>query len=142
MPSVLSRLALQAVAEAKLADAMLLLLANGRFANAYYLAGYAVEIALQACIARQVVAETLPERGFVNEIFRHELKRLASLAGLTGELRHREARDAEFAANWATVAEWRPDVRYTDVGESAAQSMLSAVGDPNAGVLPWIRTYW
>lgn len=141
MTLILNRLALQAVARAKLADA-LLLHEHGRFSNAYYLAGYAVEIALKACIARQIVAETIPDRSFVNEIFRHELKRLVNLAGLAGDLRDREARDAAFAANWATAADWRPEVRYTEVDRSAAEAMLSAVGDPGAGVVPWISTYW
>lgn len=141
MTLTLNRFALQAAAEAKLADATLLH-DHRRFSNAYYLAGYAVEIALKACIARQIVAETIPERSFVNEIFRHELKRLVNLAGLAGELRNRELRDAAFAANWATVADWRPDIRYTSVGRSAAEGMLSAVGDAAAGVVPWIRIYW
>lgn len=78
----------------------------------------------------------------MNEIFRHELKRLVNLAALAGDLRDREARDAAFAANWATAADWRPEVRYTEVDRSAAEAMLSAVGDPGAGVVPWISTYW
>src|SRR5512134_2472941 len=99
MPQSLSRFDLQSVAEAKLADAILLF-NNQRFSNAYYLAGYAVEIALKACIARHIVAETIPERSFVNEIFRHDLRRLAGLAGLASELKNREVRDPAFAANW------------------------------------------
>ena len=46
------RVDLQALAQAKLDDAKLLF-DNGRFSNAYYLAGYAVELGLKACIARQ-----------------------------------------------------------------------------------------
>jgi len=52
---------LRANAQAKLDDAELLL-ENKKFANAYYLAGYAVEIGLKACIAAHISAETIPVR--------------------------------------------------------------------------------
>jgi HEPN domain-containing protein len=61
MGLALKRLDLQHLSEAKLADAELLF-ANGRHSNAYYLAGYAVEIGLKACISRQILADTLPDK--------------------------------------------------------------------------------
>jgi HEPN domain-containing protein len=73
---------LRAMAQAKLDDAVLLL-QNGRFSNAYYLAGYAVELALKACIAAQFVADVIPDKSLVNAIYRHTLKDLVGTAGLT-----------------------------------------------------------
>jgi HEPN domain-containing protein len=49
----MNRADLQSLSNLRLADARALLSA-GRFAAAYYLAGYAVECALKACIARAV----------------------------------------------------------------------------------------
>jgi hypothetical protein len=69
---------LRANAQAKLDDA-LYLLQGGRFCNAYYLAGYAAEMGLKACIAIQVVAETIPDKSFVNNIFNHKFKSLMVL---------------------------------------------------------------
>jgi hypothetical protein len=52
---------LKALAQAKLDDAILLF-DNKRYSNAYYLAGYAIELALKACIAKQFVADTIPDK--------------------------------------------------------------------------------
>ncbi len=48
------------LAAAKCEDATLLL-AHARFSSAYYLAGYALELALKACIAKQFAAEVIPD---------------------------------------------------------------------------------
>jgi hypothetical protein len=56
---------LQQLAELRLMDAVLLH-ENARYSSAYYLSGYAVELALKACIARQIVQNMIPDRGFVN----------------------------------------------------------------------------
>jgi|SRR3954451_21529081 HEPN domain-containing protein len=141
MPLGLRRTDLQAIANAKLADAELLV-ANRRYSNAYYLAGYAVEIGLKACIARQFSSEAIPDKNFVNAIFSHKLRDLVSLAGLAKELKDNEAANPAFAANWALVNEWVPDVRYQDIDPYTAQVLVQAVGESNSGVLPWIHTYW
>jgi HEPN domain-containing protein len=132
---------LQAIARAKLEDA-LLLFKHGRFSNAYYLAGYAVEIGLKACIARQIVAETIPDRHFISETYRHELNKLIGAAGLTADLKAREQRSPAFAANWSTVAEWSPEKRYESIDSYSAQFMIEAVNEPENGVFPWIKIYW
>jgi hypothetical protein len=64
MPYGLKRTDLQALARAKFNDAELLF-QHGRFSNAYYLAGYTIEIGLKACIAAQVSAETIPDKAFL-----------------------------------------------------------------------------
>jgi AbiV family abortive infection protein len=73
---------LQANAQAKLDDAIILL-QNGRYSNAYYLAGYAVEIGLKACIAARITAETIPDKEFIKGILNHQFTRLVGLAGLS-----------------------------------------------------------
>jgi HEPN domain-containing protein len=55
------------LAEAKLADAKLLLSA-GRGANAYYLAGYAVELMLKAILSGRFRENTLPDRTLINQL--------------------------------------------------------------------------
>ncbi|MDO9249509.1 MAG: hypothetical protein Q7U11_23860, partial [Phenylobacterium sp.] len=71
------------MAQTKLDDA-LLLLAHKRYSNAYYLAGYAIEIALKACISRQITADVIPDKAFINAIHTHQLKDLVGVAGLNG----------------------------------------------------------
>ncbi len=132
---------LRAVAQAKLDDAVLLL-RHGRHSNAYYLAGYAIEIGLKACIAAQFTAETIPDKNFVNDIFRHDLRKLVGLAGLTSELKRQQDADDVFSANWTTVCEWLPEARYQSIDPTTSQFMITAVVHERSGVLPWIKQHW
>lgn len=132
---------LRAQADAKVADAMLLL-HHRRFSNAYYLAGYAVELGLKACIAAQIAAETLPDKDLLKGLLTHEYPKLVGLAGLGQELKDKQDADEVFASNWAVASEWKPDSRYEMIDPTTAQQLLQAICDPKSGVLQWIRTHW
>ena len=139
--ATIKRTDLQAVAQSKIDDAQYLL-ANKSYSNAFYLAGYAVEIGLKACIAKQFFADAIPDKKFVMDIHVHDLRRLIGLAGLTAELRTKEATSRQFSLNWALVTEWTPEVRYGAVDAMTARVMLLAITDTTDGVLPWIKTVW
>jgi hypothetical protein len=141
MPDGNSRIDLQRLAEMKFSDAALLL-QHKRFSNAYYLAGYALEIGLKACIAKQIIAETIPPRRFINDVNTHDLEKLISAAGLKQALREKQDQDQTFQAYWGLAGDWSPEVRYESVDAIAAQLLLKAVGDPTNGILPWIKTVW
>src|SRR5437763_17213662 len=83
------------------------LLDNGLWDGAYYLAGYAVECALKACIAKQTRRYDFPERDDVNQSYTHNLEALVRVARLTVELEAQLQADPEFARNWDTVKIWR-----------------------------------
>ena len=129
-----SRTDLQLLAEAKLSDASFLF-ESGRFSNAFYLAGYAVEFGLKACIARQIQAEAIPDRALVAKVFTNQFDQLVGLAGLKGDLRQYQDLNALFQANWAIAGEWAPDVRYEAIDRANAHLLVSAIGDPQNGVL-------
>src|SRR5215216_6479179 len=126
MPYGLKRADLQAIAQAKLDNARLLL-QHKRFSDAYYLAGYAIEIGLKACIAAQISAETIPDKAFLTKILNHQFPVLIGLAGLATPLKEQQDRDPVFAANWALASEWSPDVRYETKDGMMAQLMITAV---------------
>ena len=132
---------LQGVAQSKLDDAILLL-EHKRYSNAYYLAGYAVEVGLKACIAKQITADVIPDRRFISDTHVHELRKLIGVAGLATELKKQEGDDPQFAVNWALVAQWDPEVRYSGVDSSSAQYLIEAVADDNSGVFRWIKALW
>lgn len=132
---------LHTIAQEKIDDAMLLL-QHGKPSNAYYLAGYAIEIGLKACIAKQILSDTITDLAFVKSIYSHKIGDLIKIAGLAGELDNRQASDADFAINWAIVREWRPEERYKLTDTETAQQMVSAISDPKTGVLQWIKAYW
>jgi HEPN domain-containing protein len=132
---------LQKQAAEKLSDAGILLKA-GSWANAYYLAGYAVELALKACIAKSFKSETIPDKDLVNATYTHKFRNLAATAGLSPDLQKREKADLAFSANWGLVNSWSPDARYKSASEQDARDLIAAISDPKNGVLPWITTYW
>lgn len=132
---------LQANAEAKLADATMLL-QNKRYSNAYYLAGYAVELALKACVALQFGAQTIPDKKFVNDLYCHDLKRLVTLAGLSTELQEAQDANEEFQASWALVAQWEEGSRYDLQDAISAQRLIDAISNPQTGVFQWIKQHW
>lgn len=137
----LKRTDLHRLAEAKYDDA-LLLLSHRRPSNAHYLAGYAVEIGLKACIALQFLAHAIPDRRFVTAVYTHSLKDLVNLAGLTAEMRRHQNADVQFAANWSVVVQWSEESRYQMIDELTAAGMVDAVGNPDHGVLPWLKLHW
>jgi HEPN domain-containing protein len=93
------------LAEDKLSDAKLLL-HNGSPANAYYLAGYAVELLLKAAISSRFQTNTIPDPSWLRDVFQHNLERLIKLAQLEDELERSSDGDDEFKARWDIVLEW------------------------------------
>jgi hypothetical protein len=59
----MNRIDLQNLANERIAEAKILLDA-GKWSGAYYLAGYAVECGLKACIANLLKTENFPEKEF------------------------------------------------------------------------------
>lgn len=101
----------QIFADVRLEDARLLL-SGGQWSGAYYLAGYAVECALKACIAKLVAAEDFPDKRLADRAWTHDIEKLLEVANLKG------ARDAEAAKNklfgdkWGVVKDWNEHSRY------------------------------
>ena len=137
----MTRAELHRLADDRVADAAALL-AAGRWSGAYYLAGYAVECALKACIAKGVRAEDFPDRKLTNDSYTHDLTLLARTAGVTGLIAAEEKADAVFKENWFTVRDWGETARYAQWSEQVARDLFDAVADPQHGVLTWIRNHW
>jgi hypothetical protein len=117
------------------------LLADGRQQGAYYLAGYAVECALKACIAKKTKKfEFPPKKTYVEKIYNHNLKELVILAGLEAQLDKDTKANTAFAANWNTVKDWTEQSRYKTSGLNG-KDMYNAVMGVD-GVLPWIKKRW
>jgi HEPN domain-containing protein len=127
-------------ATSKLHDAILLF-ENGRPSNAFYLAGYAIEIGIKACIAAQISHNTVPSKEILKGFLEHDFRKLVGLAGLAGQLKEKQ-RDVDFNANWAIVCEWSPDSRYDDRDKTSAQTILEAIKDEKSGVFEWIKACW
>jgi len=118
------------------------LLSSGCFSGAYYLAGYAVECGLKACIAKQFKRNDLPDKVLVARAYTHNLEALLNLAGLETELRDAMTQSRALEVNWVAVKDWRVDVRYdTDKTREQATDFLTACFS-RSGVLRWIMKRW
>jgi hypothetical protein len=76
---------LQRLAELRLSDAQALFDAHA-FEGAYYLAGYAIECALKACIAKRTREFDFPDKREVERSYTHDLERLMEVAYPGGDL--------------------------------------------------------
>jgi HEPN domain len=136
----LPRATLQRLALAKVEDARLLF-DNGRYSNAYYLYGYAVELGLKACIARQIIAETIPDKIILTRFLTHKISDLVTLAGLSAALQDRR-RDTEFDVRWAVMAEWSEEARYDLIDVVVTTAMHDAIEHAEHGIMAWLKQYW
>ena len=135
------RVDLQNLSIGKLEAAQVLADSN-RWSNAYYLAGYSIELALKACVSKLISVDTIPDKNLINKVYTHNIGELVGLAGLKAEFNERKAADSIFAANWGICAEGSPDARYKDKSAAETTYLLAAISDKEHGVLPGIKNYW
>ncbi|MBI5129552.1 MAG: HEPN domain-containing protein [Rhodopseudomonas palustris] len=132
----ISKARLVALSDAKLHDAKLLLNA-GSSGNAYYLAGYAIELTLKAILSAQFKADTLPDRSLLKDVFTHDFSKLVKMCRLEDELKLRRQTDVEFEGFWQIVDGWDEASRYGDVTRDDASNLVRAI---EGGILPWLRS--
>jgi|688.fasta_scaffold436896_2 hypothetical protein len=133
----------QRLADSRVQEATALLELTTPLPNgAYYLAGYSVECALKACIAKQFGQGEWPRKDFVLKCHTHDLNKLFECADLTS-LRDAEFRqNVLFGQNWSIVKDWSELSRYETHSLREAQELVKAIQDIDHGVLRWIRQYW
>lgn len=110
--------------------------------GAYYLAGYAVECALKACIARRTQEHDFPEKG-AGKYYSHDLEDLLGFAKLQIELDQTLQTNPGMMANWTIVQTWSEESRYeANKTTQEATDLLNAIEDQTGGLLPWLRQRW
>lgn len=138
---MLTKADLEKLAQVRLDDA-LLLLQDGRSSSAYYIAGYAVELGLKACISKLIQPNVIPDKAFVNAIYTHKLDSLLSTAGLLPQFNTDIKADTQFAAYWALASKWSEDSRYEFWDPVAAATLVEAIHEPSHGVFRWVKKHW
>lgn len=103
------------------------MLGHGQPSGAYYLAGYAIECALKAVIAKRFRADEIPDKALVNEIYKHDLSKLLSLADLEAELNAARRADSELDRRWSIVKNWTEQARYSIWTDKDATSIIDGV---------------
>jgi HEPN domain-containing protein len=139
---IVTRAEFQELAEQRLAEAKALL-DQGQWDGAYYLAGYAVELALKACIIKILLAtDAFPDKEFSKNCYTHAVEKLVVLAKLDGALKTAAYADPDLLTNWALARDWSEEKRYHRIDKTEAEALYAAIADAVHGVLPWIKTQW
>ena len=134
---------LEQLADLRLAEAVALLGLTPPMPDAaYYLAGYAVECALKACIAKRTAQYDFPDKTFAAKCFTHKAKELVPLAGLESARAAARAADTILAGNWLIVKDWSEESRYERWTVIQAAALIDAIREPNHGVLQWVKGHW
>src|ERR1019366_30654 len=102
----MNREAFQQLTRLRLKDARALI-KTGHYSGAYYLAGYSVECAVKASIARKTARYDFPNKKLAEDSHCHDLDRLLRAAGLSERRREYADNNPEFADNWAIVKDWK-----------------------------------
>ena len=115
---------LEELVEIRIKEAKILLDSES-YQGAYYLAGYALECAIKACIAKQVQQHDFPNFELANKSYTHKLTDLLGVAGLKQKLNEKEKQDTDFKLNW-----------------SIAKDLYDAIINNQSGILTWLKTFW
>ena len=130
----------QKFSELRLREAEKLLEAE-MFSGAYYLAGYAVECALKACIAKNTKQYDFPPKD-VRNIYTHDIDTLIRSARLEQTIKDDNNQNRALSAFWAIVKEWNEESRYKEIDKAKAEDLISAINDKSNGVLSWLKQHW
>lgn len=114
---------------------------GGKEQGAYYLAGFAIECALKACIAKKTRKHDFPDNKYAAKVYTHDLSELLKLAELDKPLDRDVKTNLRLAAYWGVVKVWNVDSRY-ETARLNGKDMVAAVTSPTDGVLQWIKQYW
>ena len=137
------------LAELRLQEANILL-SNGYPDGAYYLGGYALELALKAIICKNLDIEDLfaDSSSHPKESIRvlkvHDLSRLLLFSGLIEKHKIEKRSNVVFSTNWSNVEKWNESARYNK-GKYTTQEVqifLNSIDDPLNGILTWLKTHW
>ena len=132
----------QVLAEERLVEAKALLDLE-KWDGAYYLAGYAVELALKACIIKTLMAtDAFPDKDLGKHCYTHAIETLVGVAKLDVARKSATDVDSNLMDNWTTARDWSEQKRYHRIEKAEAEALYIAIADDTHGVLTWIKTQW
>jgi hypothetical protein len=138
----MTRAELQRLARERLRDAKVLL-AERRWAGAYYMAGYAVEFGLKACIIAYLMRmDQFPEKRFSEQCWTHNLVQLVALADLKAVLDVAATADPDLSSHWGVGRNWKESSRYLRKSKAEALRLYHAIADKKHRVFRWIMSHW
>jgi HEPN domain-containing protein len=135
------------LAEVRLKDAEELL-GIGRWACAYYVAGYAAECALKAFIVRDAerTGSVFEDKRLASQLlesfFIHDLEKLFKVANLEADFGIARGANRALDTYWQVVKGWKETSRYQQKGQPEAEALVQAINHDPDGVMKWLRDRW
>jgi hypothetical protein len=137
-----TRIEFQQLAERRLVEAKALL-NLGFWDGAYYLAGYAVELGLKACIIKMLLAtDAFPDKDLSRDCYTHSVSTLIKVSRLREAEEAATDADPLLKAHWGLVKDWSEQKRYHMIEQNEAEGLYTAIAGNGHGVLSWIKTVW
>lgn len=109
--------------------------------GSYYLAGYAAELTLKACIARKTERYEFPDKQRVMSSHTHKLLELLRVAGLDREWNEAAGKNHDLHENWMVVKDWSEQSRYRRPSREEVEAPLGALTNRRHGVYRWLKHY-
>jgi len=140
---VITSIDLQQLARLRLSEAEALYEA-GFYDGCSYLCGYAVELALKACICKTLSLSEYPEKELGKAFLTHDFDALQLLSGLRSQIAAERNASIQFNSNWSLCTTWKPEQRYVISGKTQqdALDLLDALRSSPEGVLVWLSQKW
>ena len=131
------------LAAEKVLDAKVLLDA-GRWAGAYYIAGYAIECALKACVLARVETSGVifDDPKFAGEVRTHDFGNLVRLADLERNFGIARGANPNLLVYWEVVTRWSEASRYENKTSRDAAEIFEAITNHPDGVILWVQRHW
>ncbi len=139
----MNRTQLQQLSTERIEEAEALLVV-GKWSGAYYLAGYALECALKACVLKYIerTGVIFEDKRYGEKCWTHDLDDLVRLADLTAARGQAIASNAALEQNWDIVKRWSESSRYRLILQFEAEELVRAIDDKTDGVLTWLKNFW
>lgn len=119
------------------------LLRSKHFLGSYYIAGYSVECALKACIAKNTKRYEFPDKNLALQAWNHNFVDLFKTAELWADFSTDRKANSNLEINWAVTKDWSEKYRYDlSITPQMAQDFYSSISARTHGVLSWIRRRW
>lgn len=119
------------------------LLDNKLYDGAFYLAGYSIECALKACIAKKTERYDFSDLETVRNSWDHNLRNLFKISELWPDFQKAMKKNKALEVNWSTVKDWNVASRYeSSTPRKKAIDMYKACTSRQNGVLSWIKSKW
>lgn len=119
------------------------LIANGNIGGAFYIGGYAIELALKAVVCKKLDIEMFDKEvvpGHISKAFMiHNLLDLVFLAGLKNDLKRACEKDGFLLDCWSLISNWSEQRRYDlPCNAQTAEIFVNSLKT----VLLWLQLHW